>query len=311
MLADTNINTNNTNDRGTHLTQSPWNPVRFTAREEPKRRVLRQLLPSGRGRRRQGDRAHDQVLAAALVEQVHPRRPRTSDQPERARLDQLLRPLLPVKADRAAQTHRRIPRSMGHAEIQTTATPSATGTAIPGDRRTTRTNAVRPLAGARRHRLDDKSPVSREAHAGICESRGVKLPPATQPEVSLKLNRPDSTEFPTASWRCNSAGRAGARAKPILPRRGRSRSDLGELSSGSLRSLTAALPTAVGGLGPCAFAGALTVESEQADGRCCLAWRSNALGQCPVVRGRASASPRLLNRRADAAVSPSRRRRCC
>ena len=30
MLADTNINTNNTNDRGTHLTQSPWNPVRFT-----------------------------------------------------------------------------------------------------------------------------------------------------------------------------------------------------------------------------------------------------------------------------------------
>ena len=35
MLADTNINTNNTNDRGTHLTQSPWNPVRFTgARDE-------------------------------------------------------------------------------------------------------------------------------------------------------------------------------------------------------------------------------------------------------------------------------------
>ena len=30
MLADTNINTNNTNDRGTHLTQSPWNPVRFS-----------------------------------------------------------------------------------------------------------------------------------------------------------------------------------------------------------------------------------------------------------------------------------------
>src|SRR5216683_519789 len=28
---------------------------------------------------------------------------------------------------------------------------------------------------------DDKSPVSREAHAGICESRGVRLPPATRP----------------------------------------------------------------------------------------------------------------------------------
>ena len=35
MLADTNINTNNTNDRGTHLTQSPWNPVRFISHERP------------------------------------------------------------------------------------------------------------------------------------------------------------------------------------------------------------------------------------------------------------------------------------
>ena len=34
MLADTNINTNNTNDRGTHLTQSPWNPVRFSLEPE-------------------------------------------------------------------------------------------------------------------------------------------------------------------------------------------------------------------------------------------------------------------------------------
>jgi hypothetical protein len=28
--------------------------------------------------------------------------------------------------------------------------------------------------------LDERSPVSREAHAGICERRGVKLPPATR-----------------------------------------------------------------------------------------------------------------------------------
>ena len=28
-------------------------------------------------------------------------------------------------------------------------------------------------------RLDDGSPVSREAHAGFCESRGVRFPPAT------------------------------------------------------------------------------------------------------------------------------------
>jgi transposase len=28
--------------------------------------------------------------------------------------------------------------------------------------------------------LDDRSPVSREAHAGICERRGVRFPPATR-----------------------------------------------------------------------------------------------------------------------------------
>ena len=39
MLADTNINTNNTNDRGTHLTQSPWNPVRFNP--QPRDEVAR------------------------------------------------------------------------------------------------------------------------------------------------------------------------------------------------------------------------------------------------------------------------------
>jgi hypothetical protein len=35
--------------------------------------------------------------------------------------------------------------------------------------------------------LDERSPVSREAHAGICERRGVKLPPATRPGVSRHL----------------------------------------------------------------------------------------------------------------------------
>ena len=44
MLADTNINTNNTNDRGTHLTQSPWNPVRFTAEDL----VIERVEPSPR-----------------------------------------------------------------------------------------------------------------------------------------------------------------------------------------------------------------------------------------------------------------------
>ena len=41
-------------------------------------------------------------------------------------------------------------------------------------------------------RLDDGSPVSREAHAGFCESRGVKLPPATHLVVMVSGSREDA-----------------------------------------------------------------------------------------------------------------------
>jgi hypothetical protein len=38
-----------------------------------------------------------------------------------------------------------------------------------------------PLDTHRSRSLNDKSPVSREVHAGFCESRGVRLSPATRP----------------------------------------------------------------------------------------------------------------------------------
>jgi len=46
--------------------------------------------------------------------------------------------------------------------------PTGSGTARPGDQ-------------------GDKPPVSREAHAGICGSRGVQLPPATRPAITWHL----------------------------------------------------------------------------------------------------------------------------
>jgi hypothetical protein len=46
--------------------------------------------------------------------------------------------------------------------------PTGSGTARPGDQ-------------------GDKSPVSREAHAGICGSRGVQLPPATRPRSDCSV----------------------------------------------------------------------------------------------------------------------------
>jgi hypothetical protein len=38
-----------------------------------------------------------------------------------------------------------------------------------------------PGERAKALRLDGRSPVSREAHAGFCERRGVRFPPATRP----------------------------------------------------------------------------------------------------------------------------------
>ena len=55
------------------------------------------------------------------------------------------------------------------------------GVAMVGERRPTRPDPVRALAAGRAAlRLDDGSRVSREVHARFCESRGVRLPPATQ-----------------------------------------------------------------------------------------------------------------------------------
>ncbi len=90
--------------------------------------------------RRQG-----QALAAALVERARPRRPRTRDQPDRAGLDQLLRPLLPDRADPDSQAHQRLPGALGHAEVQAAARPSPTREPVPGGDRRTGTGPVRPL----------------------------------------------------------------------------------------------------------------------------------------------------------------------
>ena len=60
-----------------------------------------------------------------------PRRPRTGDQLDRAGLDQLLRPLLPDRADPDSQAHQSLPDALGRAEIQTVARPSHAGGPVP------------------------------------------------------------------------------------------------------------------------------------------------------------------------------------
>ena len=71
---------------------------------------------------------------------------------------------------------------------------------------------------------DDRSPVTRDCHAGICGSRRVRPPPATQHRRILggedcRIRPPPSTRAPTSGWRspspCSSTGwrREGRRAR--------------------------------------------------------------------------------------------------
>src|SRR5207344_1150921 len=85
----------------------------------------------------------------------------------------------------------RDPREVGHAEIQAAAPPPRQGAQVPGRRRPTSARTVCALAARRApRRLDDGSPVSREVHAGFCERRGARLPPATH------LRRLVASEYP-------------------------------------------------------------------------------------------------------------------
>ena len=78
-----------------------------------------------------------------------PRRPRTGDQPDGAGLDQLLRPLLPDRADPGSEAHQRLLDALGHAEIQTAARSSCAREPVPGGDRQAGAGPVRPLGVGR------------------------------------------------------------------------------------------------------------------------------------------------------------------
>jgi hypothetical protein len=111
---------------------------------------------------------------------------RTGDQSDRARMGQLLRALLPVHVGPIPQTHRRVLGALGNAEVQATERPPQAGLGFPGKRVRTRAGALRSLASGTSLRPDGGSRMSREAHVRFCESRRVRLPPATHRSMPAK-----------------------------------------------------------------------------------------------------------------------------
>ena len=110
-------------------------------------RVLRELPPGHEHQGEEGERPADQGLAPQPSQRHGPVRPRRGHQPPGARLDQLLRGLLPLRVVLLRAAHRRAPRPMGHAEVQTTARQArrgvGTGWTLSG---TAAAHPLRPLA---------------------------------------------------------------------------------------------------------------------------------------------------------------------
>src|SRR5439155_22861516 len=105
--------------------------------------------------------------------------PGTDVQPRRARMDQLLRAVLPVRVVSDSPPHQRLSGALGSAEIQAAAAPRQASAAVLGERRPTGTGAVRSLAPGAAVRLGTGSRVSREGHARFCERPGAQLPRPT------------------------------------------------------------------------------------------------------------------------------------
>src|SRR6266567_622105 len=142
--------------------------------------AFRELPPGGQQGRGQGDGPGNTVLGHRPAQRQVPHRPCTDVQQHRARLDQLLRPLLQVDVVSPPAAHQRAPGALGLPEVQTAAPTRKTSKGTPGPRRPALPGIVRSLALRPQTRwLDDGSRVSREASARFCERRGVRFPPPT------------------------------------------------------------------------------------------------------------------------------------
>ena len=112
---------------------------------------------------------------------LQPRRDRPTDQPCRAGMDAVLRSFLPLRAESAPVAHQRLRDALDPQQSTNGCAPSrkprhagsASPASIPGSSPIGHGCTV---PGGQ----DDKSPVTRDCHAGICGSRRVKPPPATR-----------------------------------------------------------------------------------------------------------------------------------
>ena len=127
------------------------------------------------------DQRSDPPMAAAPLDRAHPGRHRPTDQPCRARLDAVLRSVLPLRAVSTPVAHQCLRDALDPQQVQTAAHHQESQGMLAAHHPPTS-----PALGRIGHGCtvpggkDDTSPVTRDCHAGICGSRRVKPPPATR-----------------------------------------------------------------------------------------------------------------------------------
>ena len=104
------------------------------------------------------------------------------DQPHRQRVDDLLRQVLPDRAERPAPAHQFLPGALGEAEVQA-ARDIQEGPQVVGRADREAATPVRALEMDDRGQvqpIDGTSGVTGDCHAPFCGSPGVRFPRATR-----------------------------------------------------------------------------------------------------------------------------------
>ena len=125
------------------------------------------------------DPANGQAMEDSLMERNTPHRDSTGDQQNRARMDQLLREVLPVDVDPIAQKHRHVFGAMGDAQVQATEAPPYAGMGVSGRRGNTRARDSLLTGESYAHSTEWWEPYESRGSRTVLREPGAATPRAT------------------------------------------------------------------------------------------------------------------------------------
>ena len=165
-----------------HLVHLPRVRLPGTGGAQQGRPVLHRLLAGDQPRGAEGQRRRAPRDADPPAHRPDARRPGAMAEPHRRRVDQLLRPVLPVGDVSPPAARQRLPEALGWEEVQAAADQQALQPVVGRAARTDSPACSPTGAWSARPRADQKSPVTGDCHAGIRGSRGLRCPRRPDPD---------------------------------------------------------------------------------------------------------------------------------